>query len=130
MDDTKANSQSDNLDNPKVSKSENQQPQEEAAEESRRHQAPSDPAKNAHWYVVHTYSGHEQKVSNTLKQRIDSLKLADKILDIIIPTQDKIEIKEGKKSTIKEKIFPGYLLINMVLDDNTWLAVRTTPGIT
>jgi len=84
----------------------------------------------AHWYVVHTYSGHEQKVSNTLKQRIDSLKLKDKILDIIIPTQAKIEIKEGTKNEIKEKIFPGYLLVNMIMDDNSWLAVRTTPGIT
>lgn len=93
-------------------------------------QTPADPSKNAYWYVVHTYSGHEQKVSNTLKQRIDSLKLSDKILDIIIPTQEKIEIKEGKKSTVKEKIFPGYLLVNMIMDDNSWLAVRTTPGIT
>jgi len=85
---------------------------------------------NAKWFVVHTYSGHESKVANTLKQRIDSLKLSDKILDILIPTQDKIEIKEGKKATVKEKIFPGYLLIRMVMDDNTWLAVRTTPGVT
>lgn len=83
-----------------------------------------------HWYVVHTYSGHEAKVAATLKQRIESQKLQEKILDILVPTQDKIEIKEGKKNTVKEKIFPGYLLIYMVLDDYTWLAVRTTPGIT
>lgn len=84
----------------------------------------------ARWYVVHTYSGHETKVATTLKQRIESQKLQDKILDILVPTQEKIEIKEGKKNTIKEKIFPGYLLVNMLLDDVTWLAVRTTPGIT
>ncbi len=84
----------------------------------------------ARWYVVHTYSGHESKVAATLKQRVDSQKLSDKILDILVPTQEKIEIKEGKKNTVKEKIFPGYLLVNMVLDDTTWLAVRTTPGIT
>ncbi|OGD86294.1 hypothetical protein A2164_03235 [Candidatus Curtissbacteria bacterium RBG_13_35_7] len=90
----------------------------------------SDSSPKSHWYVVHTYSGHEAKVSATLKQRIDSLKLADKIFDILIPTQEKIEIKEGKKSNVKEKIFPGYLLVNMILDDHTWLAVRTTPGIT
>ena len=83
-----------------------------------------------HWYVVHTYSGHEAKVAATLKQRIESQKLGDKVLDILVPTQDKIEIKEGKKNTVKEKIFPGYLLIYMVLDDYTWLAVRTTPGVT
>ncbi|MEK7581513.1 MAG: transcription termination/antitermination protein NusG [Patescibacteria group bacterium] len=87
-------------------------------------------SKGTHWYVVHTYSGHESKVAATLKQRIESQKLQDKIVDILVPTQDKIEIKEGKKNTVKEKIFPGYLLINMILDDFTWLAVRTTPGIT
>ena len=96
--------------------------------------APSEPSKKdlkgAHWYVVHTYSGHESKVAATLKQRIESQNLQDKILDILVPTQEKIEIKEGKKNKVREKIFPGYLLIRMILDDNTWLAVRTTPGIT
>src|SRR4030042_7003026 len=92
--------------------------------------APSDTSKKLHWYVVHTYSGHEAKVAATLKQRIESQKLGDKILDILVPTQEKIEIKEGKKGKVREKIFPGYILIRMVLDDNTWLAVRTTPGIT
>lgn len=90
---------------------------------------PSD-SPSARWYVVHTYSGHESKVSATLKQRIESQKLQGKVLDILVPTQNKIEIKEGKKSAVKEKIFPGYILINMILDDATWLAVRTTPGIT
>ena len=90
---------------------------------------PTDP-KGAHWYVIHTYSGHEQKVAATLKQRIESQKLADKILQILVPTQEKIEIKEGKKNTIREKLFPGYILIKMILDDNTWLATRTTPGVT
>src|SRR3989338_7358236 len=93
--------------------------------------APSAPSKKdvkgAHWYVVHTYSGHEAKVATTLKQRIASQKLEDKILDILVPTQEKIEIKEGRKNKVKEKIFPGYLLIRMILDDNTWLAIRTTP---
>lgn len=97
--------------------------------------APSEPSPSPSgpqlfWYVVHTYSGHETKVAATLKQRIESQKLQDKILDILVPTQEKIEIKEGKKSKVQEKIFPGYLLIRMILDDNTWLAVRTTPGIT
>jgi len=86
--------------------------------------------KDAHWYVVHTHSGHEAKVAATLKQRIESQKLRDKIIDVLVPTQEKIEIKEGKKSKVSEKIFPGYLLIRMILDDHTWLAVRTTPGIT
>lgn len=99
--------------------------------ESSKSSQPSGPTQpKAQWYVVHTYSGHEAKVSATLKQRIESQKLTDKVLDIIVPTQEKIEIKEGKKAQIKEKIFPGYLLIRMVMDDASWLAVRTTPGIT
>ena len=85
---------------------------------------------NAKWYVVHTYSGHENKVAATLKQRIESEHLEDKILEVLVPMQDKIEIKSGKKATVKEKIFPGYLLIKMVLDDTSWLAVRTTQGVT
>src|SRR4029077_1434828 len=85
---------------------------------------------NARWYVVHTYSGHENKVAHTLKQRIESEHLEGKILDVLVPMQDKIEIKSGKKMTIKEKIFPGYILVKMVLDDLSWLAVRTTQGVT
>lgn len=84
----------------------------------------------ARWYVVHTYSGHENKVAATLRQRIESENLKSKILDILVPTQDKIEIKGGKKSEIKEKIFPGYILVKMVLDETSWLAVRTTQGVT
>ncbi len=85
---------------------------------------------NAKWYVVHTYSGHENKVAATLKQRIESEHLEGKILEVLVPTQDKIEIKSGKKVSIKEKIFPGYILVKMVLDDTSWLAVRTTQGVT
>lgn len=99
------------------------------------HKPPTAPSREdtdqkARWYVVHTYSGHETKVAATLKQRIGSQRLENKITDILVPTQEKIEIKEGKKSTVKEKIFPGYILVRMILDDTTWLAVRTTPGIT
>jgi transcriptional antiterminator NusG len=85
---------------------------------------------DARWYVIHTASGHENKVAATLKQRIESEHLEHKILDVLVPTQDKIEIRGGKKGTVKEKIFPGYILVKMVLDDNTWLSVRTTPGVT
>lgn len=84
----------------------------------------------ARWYVVHTYSGHENKVMATLKQRIESEHLEEKILDVLVPVQDKIEIKGGKKVSVKEKIFPGYILVKMVLDDTSWLAVRTTQGVT
>jgi len=91
---------------------------------------PQGEAKGVFWYVIHTYSGHETKVAAALRQRAESLGLKDKILDILVPTQEKIEVKEGKKETIKEKIFPGYILVKMVLDDHSWLAVRSTPGVT
>lgn len=82
------------------------------------------------WYVIHTYSGHENKVAVALKQRIESEHLENKIFEVLVPMQNKIEIKGGKKATIKEKIFPGYILVKMVLDDASWLAVRTTQGVT
>ncbi len=82
------------------------------------------------WYVVHTYAGHENKVATTLNQKIKASKLEDKILDVIVPTQEKIEIREGKKVTLKEKIFPGYILVKLILDNTSWYAVRSTPGVT
>ena len=88
----------------------------------------SDPM--AKWYVVHTSSGHEARVSETLRQRVETMNLAGNIFELLIPTQDRVVIRQGKKATIKEKIFPGYLLVKMILDDPTWLAVRTTPGVT
>ena len=84
----------------------------------------------ANWYVVHTYSGHEARVAETLRQRVATLGQSDKVFELLIPTQDKIQIKHGKKSSVKEKIFPGYLLIKMIVDDDSWLVVRTTQGIT
>lgn len=82
------------------------------------------------WYVVHTYSGHENKVATQLKQRVESEHLENKIFDVLVPTQDKIEIRGGKEVSAKEKIFPGYILVKMDLDDAAWLAVRTTQGVT
>ncbi|MDO8452733.1 MAG: transcription termination/antitermination protein NusG [bacterium] len=82
------------------------------------------------WYVVHSSSGHEARVAESLRQRVETMKLEGKVFEILIPTQDKIIIKSGKKYTIKEKIFPGYILVKLILDEDAWLAVRTTPGIT
>lgn len=84
----------------------------------------------ARWFVVHTASGHEVRVSETLRQRVETMNLSGKIFELLVPTQDRVVIRQGKKSTIKEKIFPGYLLVKIILDDPTWLAIRTTPGIT
>lgn len=92
---------------------------------------PEPPANpNARWYVVHTFAGHENKVATALRQRIEAEHLENLIYDILVPTQDKIEIKGGRKETVKEKIFPGYILIKMELSDLSWLAVRTTQGVT
>lgn len=91
---------------------------------------PAVEGQNSRWYVVHTYSGHEARVAETLRQRLATLGQTDKVFELLIPTQDKIHIKHGKKYSLKEKIFPGYLLIKMTLDDDSWLVVRTTQGIT
>jgi len=84
----------------------------------------------AKWYVVHTTSGYEARVAETLRQRVETMRLEDKVYELLVPTQDRVIIRGGKKATVKEKIFPGYMLVKMFLDDPTWLAVRTTPGIT
>jgi len=84
----------------------------------------------AAWYVIHTYSGHEGRVMSALRQRVTAMKLEEKILEVLIPTQERIQIRAGKKQQVTEKIFPGYVLVKMVLDDNSWLAVRTTQGVT
>lgn len=86
--------------------------------------------KKARWYVVHVYSGHENKVAEALKQRAETLNLLDKVLAVLIPTQEKIQIKRGQRKTVSEKIFPGYMLVQMQLTDDSWLAVRTTQGVT
>lgn len=85
---------------------------------------------DARWYVVHTQSGFEAKSKESLEQRLKTLGYEDKIFDIVIPTRDIVTIKKGKKKLLREKVFPGYLLIKMILDDDSWLVVRTTQGIT
>jgi len=88
---------------------------------------PNDPAK---WYIIHTYSGHENKVSKSIKQRVQSLGYENRIFDIIVPTRNIIKVSQGKKETVKEKIFPGYVLVKMILDNESWLLIRTTQGVT
>ncbi len=85
---------------------------------------------SAKWYVVHTNSGYEARVAETLRQRVETMNLEGKVFELLVPTKDRVVVRGGRKATIKEKIFPGYMLIKMELDDPTWLAVRTTPGIT
>lgn len=84
----------------------------------------------ASWYIVHTYSGHENKVAKSIKQRVQSLGFENRVFDIVVPTRNTIKVSQGKKESVKEKIFPGYVLIKMVLDDESWLLIRTTQGVT
>ncbi|MEM4736780.1 MAG: transcription termination/antitermination protein NusG [Nitrososphaeria archaeon] len=84
----------------------------------------------AKWYIVHTYAGHENKVARSLKQRVETMGFQTRIFDIIVPTRNTIKVHGGKKEEVQEKIFPGYVLVKMILDDESWLLVRTTPGVT
>lgn len=82
------------------------------------------------WYVIHCYSGYENKVRHNLEQRIESMGMKDKIFDVVIPTQEEIEVRDGKRRSIERHVFPGYVLVNMVLSEESWYVVRNTPGVT
>jgi transcriptional antiterminator NusG len=82
------------------------------------------------WYVVHCYSGYENKVRHNLEQRIETMGMKDKIFDVVVPTQEEIEVREGKRRTVERHIFPGYVLVNMILTEESWYVVRNTPGVT
>ena len=82
------------------------------------------------WYVLHTYSGYEDSVAFNLKQRIDSMDMQDKIFNIIVPKEKKIKIRDGKRVTVEEKIYPGYVLVEMIVTDDSWYVVRNTPNVT
>ena len=82
------------------------------------------------WYVIHTYSGYEENVKKNLEQRIESMDMEDKIFNVLIPTEKKIKIKNGKRKIVTEKIFPGYVIVEMIVDDNSWYVVRNTPNVT
>jgi len=82
------------------------------------------------WYVVHCYSGYENKVRHNLEQRIETMGMKDKIFDVVIPTQEEIEVKDGKRRTVERHVFPGYVLVNMIMTEESWYVVRNTPGVT
>ncbi len=82
------------------------------------------------WYVVHCYSGYENKVRHNLEQRIETMGMKDKIYDVVIPTQEEIEVKDGKRRTVERHVFPGYVLVNMIMTEELWYVVRNTPGVT
>ncbi len=82
------------------------------------------------WYVVHTYSGYENKVKTNLEKRVESMGMEDKIFRVLVPTEEEVETKDGKKRTVTKKVFPGYVLVEMVMTDDSWYVVRNTPGVT
>ena len=83
-----------------------------------------------HWYVLHTYSGYEDSVAFNLKQRIESMGMEDKIFNVLVPKEKKIKIKDSKRVTVEEKIFPGYVIVEMIVTDDSWYVVRNTPNVT
>ena len=85
---------------------------------------------DAKWYVIHAYSGHEEKVKANLLKRVESMDMHDKIFDVLVPTENVIEIKDGQRRNVARRIYPGYILVNMVMSDESWYVVRNTPGVT
>ena len=82
------------------------------------------------WYVVHTYSGYENKVKANLERRVESMGMEDKIFRVVVPTEEVVEFKDGKRKVTPKKIFPGYVLVEMIVTDDSWYVVRNTPGVT
>lgn len=91
---------------------------------------PKQISRGRHWYALHTYSGYEEAVARNLKQRIESMGMEDKIFSVLVPTEKKIKIKSGKRKVVEEKIYPGYVLVEMVVTDDSWYVVRNTPRVT
>jgi transcriptional antiterminator NusG len=90
----------------------------------------SEPEDDRHWYVVHCYSGYENKVRHNLEQRIETMGMKSKIFDVVVPTEEEIEVKDGKRRTVERRVFPGYILVQMLMDEDSWYVVRNTPGVT
>ncbi|WP_258358922.1 transcription termination/antitermination protein NusG [Moorella sulfitireducens (nom. illeg.)] len=82
------------------------------------------------WFVIHTYSGYENKVKANLEKRVESMNMGDKIFRIVVPMEDEIQVKDGKRKIVKRKIYPGYVMVEMILTDDSWYVVRNTPGVT
>lgn len=104
--------------------------QEKKAEKSDIEKKIEELTSRGEWYVVHTYSGYENKIKVDLTMRIDSMNMQDKIFNIIIPEEQEVEYKSGKRKVTTKRVFPGYVIVNMIMDEDSWIAVRHTPGVT
>jgi transcriptional antiterminator NusG len=106
-------------------------PAGEPSPESTAEEEPKAPAQDERrWYVVHSYSGYENKVKRNLEQRIESMNMRDKIFQVVVPTVEEVELHDGKRRTVERRVFPGYVLVQMIMDDDSWYVVRNTPGVT
>jgi transcriptional antiterminator NusG len=103
------------------------EPADEPATEGEELEEPTD---ERAWYVIHCYSGYEHKVKQNLEQRIETMQMQDRIFQVVIPTEEEIEVKDGKRRTVERRVFPGYILVQMLMDDDSWYVVRNTPGVT
>jgi transcriptional antiterminator NusG len=90
----------------------------------------AEPDDGREWYVVHCYSGYENKVRHNLEQRIETMDMKGKIFDVVVPTEEEMEVKDGKRRTVERRVFPGYILVQMIMDEDSWYVVRNTPGVT
>jgi transcriptional antiterminator NusG len=91
---------------------------------------PAEPDDDREWFVVHCYSGYENKVRHNLEQRIETMGMKNKIFDVVVPTEEEIEVKDGKRRTVERRVFPGYILVQMIMNEDSWYVVRNTPGVT
>jgi transcriptional antiterminator NusG len=102
----------------------------DAEAEADAEEEPQPAGDEASWFVIHCYSGYENKVKHNLEQRIETMEMQDQIFAVEVPTEDEIEVKEGKRRTVQRRIFPGYILVQMQMNDDSWYVVRNTPGVT
>jgi transcriptional antiterminator NusG len=103
---------------------------EAEADEAHAAEPGEEPDDGRRWYVVHCYSGYESKVRHNLEQRVETMGMKTKIFDVVIPTEEEIEVKDGKRRTVERHVFPGYILVQMLMDEDSWYVVRNTPGVT
>ena len=106
--------------------SEDERPEEDGAAGT----GAAEPDDDRQWYVIHCYSGYESKVKHNLEQRIESMVMQDKIFEVVVPTEDEIEVRDGKRRVVERRVFPGYILVQLTLSDDSWYVVRNTPGVT
>jgi transcriptional antiterminator NusG len=101
-----------------------------AIEDTEMLEGAQDEPDDRHWYVIHCYSGYENKVKHNLEQRIESMNMQDKIFQVVVPTEEEIEVRDGKRRTVERRVFPGYVLVQMTMTDESWYVVRNTPSVT